>query len=238
MNSSINFKENIHPNNYHHLGRNDTQSTLNLQKLAPSIQTFQSSQVINKPPAVPSSKVLSQTAHNNKQQQQFYIMSESLNLADSSRKRNSMLGNQKGRSSQTYLDSATSSGQSSSFSSNRHTQSQQSVQTKMRLCQNSNNGKILAVGIVDLSRCNFTQVQRDTQFFESVKPLIEGSSFQFTSRQHGLGQMKYVYLDFSLLRLFLNQTGSHISHGDRREVLMVESIIKTDVPQSTLDLIQ
>jgi len=44
----------------------------------------------------------------------------------------------------------------------------------MRLCKNTNNGKILAVGIVDLSRCNQSIVQRDIQFFESIKPLIEG----------------------------------------------------------------
>jgi hypothetical protein len=108
----------------------------------------------------------------------------------------------------------------------------------MRLCQNTNNGKILAVGIVDLSRCNQSMVQRDIQFFENTKPLIEGAQFMFFSK-HGGSQChaKHIYLDFSLLRLFITAT-SNSFNADRREILMVENIIKTELPSVTLDLIR
>jgi hypothetical protein len=46
---------------------------------------------------------------------------------------------------------------------------------------------------------------------------------------------KHVYLDFSLLRLFLTQSGP--AHNSGREVLMVEKVMKTDVPWSTLEVI-
>jgi hypothetical protein len=48
---------------------------------------------------------------------------------------------------------------------------------------------------------------------------------------------KHIYLDFSLLRFFMN-SNTMPSSGDRREVLMVESIVKTELPQSTLDLVK
>jgi hypothetical protein len=57
--------------------------------------------------------------------------------------------------------------------------------------------------------------------------------------KHGGGscQAKHIFLDFSLLRLFITATGNSLN-GDRREILMVENIIKTELPQVTLDLIK
>lgn len=98
----------------------------------------------------------------------------------------------------------------------------------MRLCQNSNNGKVIAVGTVDLSKCNQSLVQKDIQFFDSVKHLIEGTHF-LTMNKLGQYQPKHLYLDFSLLRIFLN--GSTTSSTERKEVLMVENILKTELPQ-------
>jgi hypothetical protein len=49
---------------------------------------------------------------------------------------------------------------------------------KLRLCQFTSSGKLLAVGFVDTARCN----QKEAQFFESVKPLVEGANFQSVAR--------------------------------------------------------
>jgi hypothetical protein len=50
-------------------------------------------------------------------------------------------------------------------------------------------------------------------------------------------QAKHIYLDFSLLRLYITATSNSIN-ADRKEILMVENFIKTDLPQVTLDLIK
>jgi hypothetical protein len=70
-----------------------------------------------------------------------------------------------------------------------------------------------------------------------VKPLIEGAQFLFFTRL-GQCQAKHIFLDFSLLRLYITASSGSASNADRREILMVENIIKPELPQSTLDLIK
>lgn len=57
--------------------------------------------------------------------------------------------------------------------------------------------------------------------------------------KHGGGscQAKHIFLDLSLLRLFITANSNSLN-GDRREILMVENIIKTELPQVTLELIK
>ena len=91
----------------------------------------------------------------------------------------------------------------------------------MKINQNGNNGRVLNVGHIDLSKCN--QNLKDLQFFESLKPLFEGAQF-LIFRDHQF-ILKQLYLDFSLLRIFMIN-----GYNGDKEMLMVENIIKPELP--------
>lgn len=85
---------------------------------------------------------------------------------------------------------------------------------------NISNGRPTQVGTVDFSKCN--QGQKEQQFFEAIKPLIEGTTFLVS--KNGQYVLKQMHLDFSLLRIFM------INYNGEKEILMVENIIKPEIP--------
>jgi len=72
--------------------------------------------------------------------------------------------------------------------------------------------------------------EKELAFFESVKPLIEGT--QFYRFIDGHYELRQFYLDFSLLRINIEAPNS------QKELLHIERIIKPELPMSTLDLIR
>eukprot|EP00347_Sterkiella_histriomuscorum_P009867 403339570 len=234
------FKENITPNNnISILTAND--SSFNMRKLSQAsnisqisnqsiLNTIQTiSQTGNRPPAVPQSKMYTTSGMNSNQhedttpiQSHHKTRTASMRMNTSS-KHNSNLSN----SNISYVQSGPNTRNSSkdSFIS----QPNKTVQTKIKLQVNvKNTGRPIQAGFVDFSKCQ--QSSKDSQFFESIKNLIEGA--QFLVAQDNQYVLKQFYLDFSLMRIFM------VNFNGDKEIIMIENIIKPEMPQSTLDQIR
>ncbi|CDW75874.1 UNKNOWN [Stylonychia lemnae] len=208
------FKENITPNSLSNL--NDSKSSFNMRKYSQAtnvsqisnqsiLQTIQTINGQTRPPAVPQSKQ--------------YLTSQT-NIEQTPR----------GSSHKPKIQTTTKTSTNSRNNSKDGFQTQQKpVQTKMRLHVNVNNtGRAIQSGVVDLSKCQ--QSQKDIQFFESIKPLVEGA--QFLTQRDGQFVLKQFYIDFSLMRMFM------VNFNGEKEILMIENILKPELPQSTLDQIR
>jgi hypothetical protein len=90
----------------------------------------------------------------------------------------------------------------------------------------SNIGK-MATGVVDLPSNG-----KDQNFFQTIKPLIEGCCFMIETNSRQL-VLQQVFLDLNLLMIHI-----HNCNGLSKETIAVEKIIKTELPPATLEQIR
>ena len=92
-----------------------------------------------------------------------------------------------------------------------------------------NNGRILQQGVVDFVKCQNTE--RDFAFFENVKPMLEGAKMFKFNEDKKQWEHKQFFLDFSLMRI-------HIDSNNEKEIIMVDRIVKPEMPPATLEQIR
>jgi len=65
-----------------------------------------------------------------------------------------------------------------------------------------------------------------------VKPLVEGAQFYVLNATSNSFELQQFYLDFSLAKICVESVGKH------QQKLLVEQIVKPELPKSTLELIR